>query len=121
MRKLIPLLIVMALINSSCIAALIGGVAYKSSKTKGQRQEFMTAYQKTNMEREVHGLKPLDWCSEAYRFDEGWANNEKRCAERIKAYKKGDQAALDIDSGKPLMEEPAKGESKNNSSDGRKT
>jgi hypothetical protein len=47
------------------------------------------------MEREERGLKPLDWCSEAYRFDEGYANNDKECAKRINAYKKGDTTALD--------------------------
>ncbi len=81
---------------NGCVAALIGGVAYKSSKTKGQRQEFMTEFQKTNTERELKGLQPIDWCSEAYKFDEGWANNDKVCAKRIKAYKSGDMAALDM-------------------------
>lgn len=94
MKRLLVLAIALPLL-SSCVAALVGGGIYKSSKTKGQRQEFISQFQKTNMEREEKGLKPLDWCSEAYRFDEAYANNDKECAKRINAYKKGDTTALD--------------------------
>lgn len=93
------LFLVLILFLQDCVPALIGSVAYKSSKTKGQRQEFMSQFQKTNMEREKMGLKPLDWCSEVYKFDEGWANNDKECAKRIAAYKKGDLKALEVDGG----------------------
>lgn len=95
MKRLI-LFIVAPLLFSSCVAALIGGGAYKSAKTKEQRQQFTSEFQKTNMEREVRGLAPLDWCSEAYKFDEGYANNDKQCAKRINAYKKGDTNALNM-------------------------
>lgn len=87
-------LVLLAFLVSGCVPVLIGGAIYKSSKTKGQRQEFMTQFQKTNMEREKAGLKPLDWCPEVYKFDEAWANNDKACGKRIEAYKKGNKTAL---------------------------
>jgi len=67
----------------------------KSSKSKGQQQEFMSQLQRTNMEREQRGLRPLDWCSEAYRFDKGWAMKDVSCAKRIEAYEAGDGTALE--------------------------
>ena len=88
-------LVIAAMLFSGCAAALVGGAFYKGSKTKGQRQEFITQFQKNNTDRETKGLKPLDWCSEAYRFDKGYAENDKDCAKRIKAYEKGDKNALD--------------------------
>lgn len=102
MRKMIVLMI-FTLASAGCAAALVGGAFYKGSKTKGQRQEFVTQLQKTNMEREEKGLKPLDWCSEAYRFDEGYADNDTQCAKRIKAYKAGDATALDLGGPNPLQ------------------
>lgn len=95
-------LVVATLLLNGCAAALVGGAFYKGSKTKGQRQEFMTQLQKTNMEREYKGLKPLDWCSEAYRFDKGYADNDADCSKRIKAYEKGDKTALDMGSSASL-------------------
>lgn len=92
----ILIILIFLFLNINCAPALIISGAYKSAKTKEQRQDFMTQFQKTNTERETKGLKPLDWCSEAYKFDEGWANNDKNCAKKIKAYKNGDKTALKI-------------------------
>ena len=94
MRKILLL----ALFGLNCIACvpIIGGaLILKSSKTKGQKQEFMNQLQRTNADREAKGLRPLDWCSEAYRFDKGWATDDTGCAARIKAYEAGDLHALD--------------------------
>ena len=55
----------------------------------------MTQLQRTNTDRESKGLPPLDWCSEAYHFDKGWAMEDSQCAMRIKAYEGGDAHALD--------------------------
>ena len=95
MKKIVTI-IVLCLFTNACAAALVAGAFYKSSKTKGQRQQFMVEFNKTNMEREQKGLKPLDWCSEAYKFDKGWADNNKECANRIKAYESGNQKALKL-------------------------
>lgn len=100
MKRLFVLALVLPLFTS-CAAALVGGAFYKGSKTKGQRQEFTTQFQRTNTEREIKGLKPLDWCSEAYRFDEGFAKKDVQCAKRITAYKAGDTTALDSVSQQP--------------------
>jgi hypothetical protein len=104
MRKslLVIITLVFALnVANGCAAALVGGGFYKSSKTKEQRQQFMTEFQKINMAREEKGLEPLDWCTEAYKFDEGWADNDKVCKERIKRYKAGDSSALNMDISSP--------------------
>lgn len=83
------------LLTTGCIPVIAGALIVKSSKTKGQKQEFMSQLQHTNMQREEKGLRPLDWCSEAYRYDKGWATNDSACAKRVEAYEGGDNAALD--------------------------
>jgi len=45
------------------------------------------------------GLEPLDWCTEAYRFDKGFAKRDKVCRKRIAAYEAGDTSAI----GKPML------------------
>lgn len=85
----------MLLFSTSCAPVLVGGLIMKSSKSKGQQQEFMSQLQRTNMEREQKGLRPLDWCSEAYRFDRGWATKDVSCAKRIEAYEAGNSSVLD--------------------------
>jgi hypothetical protein len=80
--------------SSGCVPILVGALIIKSSKSKGQQQEFTSQLEKTNADRESKGLPPLDWCSEAYHFDKGWAENDKGCAARIAAYEAGDRTAL---------------------------
>jgi hypothetical protein len=87
------------LVTTGCAAVVAGGLIMKSSKTKGQKQEFMNRLQQTNLEREKAGLKPLDWCSEAYKFDQNWAASDPECAARIARYRKGDLMALDMGKG----------------------
>lgn len=77
-----------------CAAALVGGLIYKSAKSDEEKATFVTNLQKTNLEREKAHLQPLDWCSEAYKFDKGWATEKPDCAERVKAYEAGDKSAL---------------------------
>jgi hypothetical protein len=83
------------LLTAACVPVIAGALIVKGSKSKGQQQEFMSQLQRTNMEREQKGLRPLDWCSEAYRFDKGWAMRDVSCAKRIEAYEAGDSAVLD--------------------------
>ena len=80
---------------AGCIPVIAGALIVKSSKTRGQKQEFMNQLQRTNADRQARGLQPLDWCSEAYHFDKGWAMEDTNCATRIKAYEHGDSHALD--------------------------
>lgn len=91
-------IVLVALLMSApaCVPVLVGGLILKSSKSNEQKREFMTWLQRTNLEREQAGLKPLDVCSEKYKFDAGWAAEEPNCLERIKKYQGGDLSALDM-------------------------
>lgn len=101
MKKAILFLsIILGLYLTGCCPVLAGSVAggafYKSTKTKTQKKEFTESFREINMERESRGLKPLDWCSECYKFDPGWARQQKPCIEKIERYEEGDKSALDI-------------------------
>lgn len=82
------------MLNIGCAAALVGGLLYKSSKSKEAKQQFMSEFNKTNLEREKAGLAPLDICTEKYYFDEGWAKEDSACKARIERYEAGDSKAL---------------------------
>ena len=77
-----------------CVPVLIGGLIYKSTKTDEEKNTFMTNFQRNNTEREKAHLAPLDWCSEAYKFDKGWATENAECAARVKQYEAGNASAL---------------------------
>ena len=77
-----------------CIPVLVGGMFYKSVKTNEEKAAFTTNLQKTNTDREKAGLKPLDWCSEVYKFDKGWGTENPDCAKRIERFESGDRTAL---------------------------
>jgi hypothetical protein len=79
---------------AGCAAALVGGLIYKSTKSNEEKANFVTNLQKTNVEREKAHLKALDWCSEAYKFDKGWAVENPECNQRVAAYEAGDKTAL---------------------------
>ncbi len=81
---------------SGCAAVLVGGLFYNSSKTYEQKHKFTADFNQQNLEREKAGLKPLDWCSQTYKFDKAWAAEAPGCAERILRYEKGDTAALQV-------------------------
>jgi hypothetical protein len=106
--RLRAFLLVPSLWLSGCVPVLVGGLIYKSSKSSGQKQEFMSHLQQTNADRESKGLKPLDWCSEAYRFDKGWAFEDVNCRARIQRYEKGDATALDTPTLAPKADSTAK-------------
>lgn len=79
---------------SGCLPVLVGGLMYKSSKSKEQKQLFMAEFRTTNADRESKGLAPLDWCEEAYRFDKGWAYEDAACKPRIIALESGKTTKL---------------------------
>ncbi len=84
------------LLLNGCVAALVGGAIYHSAKTQEARAEFTTNFQKNNTERERAKLKPLDWCSEIYKFDKDWAKDKAECKERAMLYESGDTTALNL-------------------------
>jgi len=77
--KKILICIVSLVVLQSCVPALIVGVAYSGSKSREDRRIFMSNFNKTNTEREAKGLKPLNFCVEAGRFDKGWADSKEEC------------------------------------------
>jgi hypothetical protein len=80
----------------ACRAVAVGSIiSYNVHKTNQERQQFMAQLQHTNTDRESKGLKPLTWCSQAYRFDRGWAESDPECEKMIELYEKGDKTALD--------------------------
>ncbi len=92
MKKSILCLFILffALYCLNCIPVAVGGLIYKSSKTKHEQQEFLTKFHQTNLEREKAGLLPLNLCIAKYQFDEGWAMKDKSCKNKIYAYLRGE-------------------------------
>lgn len=92
MKKSILCLFILffALYCLNCIPVAVGGLIYKSSKTKHEKQEFLTKFHQINLEREKAGLLPLDLCIAKYQFDEGWAKKDKTCKNKIYAYIRGE-------------------------------
>jgi len=87
-------ILALSFVLGGCVPVLVGGMFYKSVKTNEEKANFTTNLQKTNTEREKAKLKPLDWCSEAYKFDKDWAKENTECAERVARYEAGEKLAL---------------------------
>jgi len=77
--KVLAAALAIAVCTTSCVPVLVGGLIMKSSKNKGQKQEFLSQLQRTNAQREASGLEPLNVCIEMYRFDPGWAADHGEC------------------------------------------
>lgn len=82
---------------SSCVPVLVGGHYYNKSKNREARREFTNSFQRTNLERESKGLKPLDWCSEAYKFDAKWAKEDPQCRIRVEDWENQPKITPDLD------------------------
>lgn len=96
--KLIRLIVMAALVValSGCAAVLVGGLMYDHAASRDDKRKFTENFTKQNLEREKAGLKPLDWCSEVYKFSKSWANEQPGCAERIRRFEAGDATALQV-------------------------
>ena len=79
MQRMIFALLLLAFICSGCAAVLVGGLIYKSTKSKEEKAEFLRWFHETNAERESKGLKPLILCEEMYHFDPRWAWEQPEC------------------------------------------
>ena len=79
MRRFVVLVVLVCWLCGGCAAVLVGGLIYKSTRTRAEKREFMQDFRHTNMEREKAGLEPLDLCREMYMFDRGWAWEYKEC------------------------------------------
>jgi len=79
---------------ASCAPVLVGGLIWKSSKSRQEHERWSEDFRRTNEERAKHGLKQLDWCIEAVHFDKGWARQDPTCGPRIDRAENGDTLAL---------------------------
>lgn len=105
MKRVAGLLLILVLCFSmtGCIAVAAGAIgAYSGSKKREVREKFLAEIRSENLEREKAGLKPLDLCTEMYRFDRDWARKYPDCKERIKAFEAGDRSALAVDTQTPV-------------------
>ncbi len=65
---------------TGCLPVLIGSMAYSGAQGDATRQKWLEEFNKMNFEREKAGLKPLDYCTEARRFDTKMADTDPMCA-----------------------------------------
>jgi len=95
MKKVIAVAFVLCFYTTSgCVPAIIVGAAYHGAKSKESEQQFNSSFNQTNADRESKGLTPLDWCTEAYRWNKSYARKDKNCKKRTYAYEKGDSTAI---------------------------
>ena len=94
MKRANSLLLVLAIVAGGCAPVLVAGLIAHSSSTKNQKKEFIANFERNNTEREKAGLVPQDFCSEAFRFDPGWAASLPECSRRVRRYEAGDTTAL---------------------------
>lgn len=84
MRKVLIIICCLAAFSlTDCAAVLVGGLIWKSSKSKSEKAEFLIELRQINLEREKAGLTPLDECIEMYHFDPGWAREKAHCRRKI--------------------------------------
>lgn len=101
MKKILGILLSTSLL-AGCVPAMIGGHYYNKSKDREARREFTNSFQHNNLEREAKGLKPLDWCSEAYKFDAKWAKQDPQCRIRVEEWENTPKLTPDLD----MIEQP---------------
>lgn len=94
--KVVAALVAVCVSLNGCAAVLVGGLMYDHAASRDDKRKFTENFNKQNLEREKASLKPLDWCSEVYKYSKSWANEQPGCGERIKRYEAGDTAALQM-------------------------
>lgn len=95
MKSYLTILLV-ALTLQGCLPALIAVMAADDASRRTSQQTFLISFNQVNLQREIAGLEPLDFCSEAYKYSKGWARTQKQCTARIVRYEGGDPEALEI-------------------------
>ena len=92
MKKAVASLLILffTLFCLNCIPVAVGGLILKSTKTRHEKQEFLTSLHQTNLEREKAGLALLDLCIAKYQFDKGWAMKDNTCKGKLRAYLRGE-------------------------------
>ena len=70
---------------TGCIPAIIGAVAYSGAQSDATKQKFLDDFNRTNLEREKSGLKPLEYCVELRRFDSKVADQDAECKKKAES------------------------------------
>ena len=84
-----------ALSLSGCSVALLAGPLNRKAKSDGEKASFDASLVRINADRAKAHQPPLDWCSETYKWDPGWAMDNAECAKRVERFEAGDRTALD--------------------------
>ena len=62
-----------------CAAVAVGSYAFDKSGKRETRQKYFQEFNKTNIEREKNGLKPLELCAYKVSVDKEWAEEDDNC------------------------------------------
>ena len=87
--KILALILLMG-----CLPAR-GAVAPEPAPHTAAQRDFLALLEHTNRERQRVGLRPLDTCSEKFKFDPAWAAEDRACRVRIRRFRSGDRSAID--------------------------
>jgi len=77
--RILAAIVAICVLVGGCAPVLVGGLIWKSTKSKEEKAEFLRDLRAINLEREKAGLKPLDRCVEMFHFDPGWAAQTPGC------------------------------------------
>ena len=69
--------------------------APQATPNTAAQRDFLALLEHTNRERQRVGLRPLDTCSEKFKFDPAWAAEDRACRDRIRRFRAGDRSAID--------------------------
>lgn len=78
----IALVATVALLVQGCAAVAVGSYAFDKSGKRETRQKYFQEFNKTNIEREKNGLKPLELCAYKASVDKEWAEEDENCKDK---------------------------------------
>ena len=76
------LVAMVALLVQGCAAVAVGSYAFDKSGKRETRQKYFQEFNKTNIEREKNGLKPLELCAYKASVDKEWAEEDENCKDK---------------------------------------
>lgn len=83
MKRLL-LVSIISLYFVNCVPAMIAGGVAATATSKRTKSKWTGEFNQMNTDREVHHLKPLDWCDEAFKVNKAWATDDKLCKQKLK-------------------------------------
>ena len=75
----IALLVAVVMLLQGCAAVAVGAYAFDKGGKRDSRQRYFEEFNKTNIEREKNGLKPLELCAYKKSVDKEWAEEDANC------------------------------------------